>query len=291
MHTSIATIRLTPAQFEALRRIIYERSGIRFPDARKHVLESRLGRRLAELGLDSYDHYIALLSLGPYQTDEFQEMFNRITINETSFFRNEAQLEAFEGRMLPELIRAREGTRRLRIWSAACSSGEEPFTIAMLLHRALGARLGDWRIEILGTDISEKVLSVANTGRYHPDSMRSTPEPLKRRYFTEIDGRFQLDDEIRALVTFERHNLRDRLAAKRHGTWDVIFCRNVMIYFDDDMKTRVASMFEEQLASDGYLLIGHSETLRGLETRFECVPLPRAFAYRLSGAIAGAWSR
>jgi len=282
------SVTLTDAQFDKLRSIIYQRSGIHFPDNKKYVLESRLGRRLSELKITSFDQYLALLSIGPYQTDEFQEMFNRITINETSFFRNEPQLEAFEKQVLPGLLDARAGSKRLRIWSAACSSGEEPFTLAILLHRTLGVRLADWRIEILGTDISEKVLEIASRGVYHSYAMRSTPPLLRNRYFKESGGFSTLSDEIRSMVTFEKHNLRDRLAAKRHGVWDVIFCRNVLIYFDDEMKSQVASTFAEVLAPDGFLFIGHSESLRGLNTSFETIDLPHAFAYRLpeSGVAA-----
>ena len=130
------TITLSQSQFEKLRKIIYDRSGIHFPDAKKYVLESRLGRRLEELELGDYDQYVQFLSMGPYMDDEFQEMFNKITINETSFFRNEPQLDVFERHTLPTLLEARSGVKRLRIWSAACSSGEEPYTLAMIVHRA-----------------------------------------------------------------------------------------------------------------------------------------------------------
>ena len=117
---------MSTAQFEKLRKIIYDRAGIHFPDAKKYVLESRLGHRLGELEVEDFDQYIAFLTMGPYQSDEFQEMFNRITINETSFFRNEPQLDVFERKILPEILEKRKATKRLRIWSAACSSGEEP---------------------------------------------------------------------------------------------------------------------------------------------------------------------
>ena len=278
-----ATATKTPmsaSEFKQLSDIIYKRSGIHFPEAKRYVLESRLGHRLAELKVESYQQYIALLSMGPFQQDEFQEMFNRITINETSFFRNEPQLDVFENQILPELLEARKGTKRLRLWSAACSSGEEPYTLAMILHRTLGVRLADWRVEILGTDISEKVLSIAQSGRYTDYALRSTNEMIKKRYFTK-DGAFhQLSPDIQQMVSFQTHNLKDRLAAKRLGTWDVIFCRNVMIYFDDSMKQDVVNTFGDQLAGDGTLFIGHSESLRGLQTPFEGLPIPQGFCYR-----------
>jgi chemotaxis protein methyltransferase CheR len=273
---------MSAAQFQKLAKIIYDRSGIHFPDAKKYVLESRLSRRLQELEMEDYDQYISFLTMGPYMADEFQEMFNKITINETSFFRNEPQLEVFEKQVLPELLEARKSLKRLRIWSAACSSGEEPYTLAMQVHRTLGVRLMDWRIEILGTDISEKVLEIATSGKYTDYSVRSTPAIVKQRYFKQEGAFWLLDPTIRSMVTFEVMNLKDRLAAKRHGQWDVIFCRNVLIYFDNDMKTQVARTFAEQLKPDGTLFIGHSETLRGLDVPFEQMSCPQGFCYRKS---------
>jgi len=288
MSTTTQRVQMTPEQFERLRGIIYERSGIHFQDAKKYVLESRLARRLAELEMTTFDEYIMFLTIGPYRNDEFQEMFNRITINETSFFRNEPQLTVFETHVLPQLLEARSREKRLRIWSAACSSGEEPYTLAVLLHRSLGVRLSDWRIEILGTDISEKALQVAESGKYTSYAVRSTPALVLNRYFRKEGGEYHLDEDIRSMVSFEKHNLKDRLGAKRHGTWDVIFCRNVMIYFDEPMKRQVVETFADQLAPDGWLFIGHSETLRGLDDRFQAVNIPQGFCYQKIGVAAKA---
>lgn len=273
-------ISMTPQQFKTMAKIIYDRSGIHFPDAKKYIIESRLSHRISELEMEDFDQYIAYLTMGPYQMEEFQEMFNRITINETSFFRNEAQLDVFEKQILPKLLESRAKTKRIRIWSAACSTGEEPFTLAMLLHRTLGVRLNDWHIEILGTDISEKALSVAHSGVYTSYAVRTTPSLMKSRYFKEDGRNFILDDTIRSMVSFEKHNLKDRLAAKRHGIWDVIFCRNVLIYFDDDMKRDVISMFDSQLAPDGTLFIGHSERIKTLTDSFTQLQIPQGSATR-----------
>ncbi len=271
---------MSDAQFKKLAKIIYDRSGIHFPETKKYIIESRLTHRLVELEMDDFDQYMAFLTMGPYQSDEFQEMFNRITINETSFFRNEPQLTVFERQVLPELLEARGSIKRLRLWSAACSTGEEPFTLAIIVHRTLGVRLKDWNVEIMGTDISERALNVANKGEYSSYAMRSTPELVKNRYFTEKNGLWTIDEQIRSMVTFELHNLKDRLAAKRHGIWDVIFCRNVMIYFDTEMKKRVVGMFADQLAPDGTLFIGHSENIRDVNDHFESLPYTQGFCYK-----------
>lgn len=280
MSSIINRISMTQDQFQRMSKIIYDRSGIHFPDNKKYVVESRLSHRLGELEMDSFDQYIAYLTMGPYQMEEFQEMFNRITINETSFFRNEPQLDIFEKVILPELLEARSSTKRLRIWSAACSSGEEPFTLAMLIHRSLGVRLSDWRIEILGTDISEKALSIAQNGIYSNYSVRCTPKLMLDRYFKPEGREFRLSQDIRSMVSFEKHNLKDTMAAKRHGTWDVIFCRNVLIYFDDPMKKNVIAMFDRQLAHDGTLFIGHSERISTLTDSFAQLNIPQGFCYQ-----------
>lgn len=273
------TLAMSDVQFDRLRKLIYERSGIRFQDSKKYVLESRLTRRLEELELENFDQYLMFLSTGPYQQDEFQEMFNRITINETSFFRNAPQLQVFETQVLPVLLEARRASKTLRIWSAACSTGEEPYTLAMQVHRSLGVRLTDWKIEILGTDISEKVLLAAQAGRYPSYAIRTTPATVLQRYFRQVDSFYQIDPTIQSMVRFERLNLKDAFAARRFGTWDVIFCRNVLIYFDQSMRQHCIELFHRQLVADGMLFVGHSETLRGLDTPFCPTADSRAFAY------------
>ncbi|MBL9033003.1 MAG: protein-glutamate O-methyltransferase CheR [Phycisphaerae bacterium] len=270
---------MSTAEFHRLRQIIYDRSGIHFPDAKKYVLESRLSQRLGELEIENYSQYADLLSIGPYQAEEFQEMFNRITINETSFFRNVPQLEYFERETLPAILEKRRGVKRLRIWSAACSSGEEPFTLAILVHRTLGIRLADWKIEILGTDISEKALNVATEGAYTSYSIRGTPETVLHRYFRKQGETYTIDPVVRSMVAFEVMNLKDKMAARRHGVWDIIFCRNVLIYFDDAGKTQVLRTLAEQMAPDGRLFLGHSESVRGLNVPIVQLQAAQAFAY------------
>jgi chemotaxis protein methyltransferase CheR len=274
---------MSESHFKKLRDIIYDRSGIHFQDNKKYLLESRLGRRIMELEMDDYNQYITFITIGPYRDDEFQEMFNRITINETSFFRNEPQLQVFEDLALSDMIESRSSSKRLRIWSAACSSGEEPFTLAMLIHQSLGIRLADWRLEILGTDISERALNIASEGIYSSYSIRTSPKIMVDRYFKEQGSHYVLDPEIHSMASFEQLNLKDKLGAKRHGKWDVIFCRNVLIYFDDEMKKSVLQMFCNQLQPDGWLFLGHSESIRGLDVPLEQVNAPQGFCYRKIG--------
>ena len=280
MSTAPSTPRLSETEFESLARIIHERSGIRFELDRRYVLESKLADRLRELGMDSFGQYVSLLSMGPYQQEEFQEMFNRITMNETSFFRHEAQLEVFERVVLPEMLAARKATKRLRIWSAACASGEEPYTLAMIVHRTLGVRLADWHIEILGTDISEHCLEIASRGVYDEETLGATPDGVKRQYFARKGSQWAVGDEVRQMVGFEAHNLEDGIGASCHGIWDIIFCRNVMIYFDEAMKQRVLHTLHEQLDEDGTLFLGHAEAIRPEDVPFEARSEQGGFCYR-----------
>jgi len=274
---------MTDQEFAELRRIVHERSGVRVEEGRKPVLESRLARRLEELGFDDYSQYVRFLTAGPYQADEFEELLGRLTLNETSFWRNQAQLDVFETLVLPNLIRDRGESKRLRIWSAGCSTGEEPYTLAMQVYRTLGARLGDWRVEILGTDISERALAFAQEGWYTSFSFRGSSPLNTGRYFREQGGLFRIDPTLQNMVTFERHNLSETLAARRHGVWDVIFCRNVLGHFDDDLRSRCVRMFRDQLADDGRLFIGHADELRGTGDAFEPAESPEGLAYRKNG--------
>lgn len=275
--------KMTAEQFGGFRKVIYDHTGIWFPETKQYLLESRLGRRMASLKVDDFNQYHALLTTGPFRDDEFQEMCNAITINETSFFRNEAQLEAFENNLLPELLEKRKTTKRLRIWSAACSSGEEPYTLGIILNRTLGIRMMDWRIEILGTDLSERVLDIAAKGVYGSFSFRTVTDRVRQANFTESPQGWAIHENIKQLVHFEKHNLRDAAAARRFGQFDVIFCRNVMIYFDDEMRSSCVSMFHDRLATDGVFCVGHSENIRN-DNRFKENSDPRAFAYHKSGA-------
>lgn len=285
---SSACMTMTDAEFAQLRDLIYARSGIWFQDVKKYVLESRLSRRLEELEFDNFEQYLMFLTIGPFKDDEFQEMFNRITINETSFFRNQPQLEVFENIVLPGLLEARSSTKRLRIWSSACSTGQEPYTLAILLHRTLGVRAMDWQVEILATDISEKALAEAQVGRYPASTLTHVPPLVARRYFHPDGPYVHIDPEAAQMVHFELMNLKDQSSSRRFGLFDVIFCRNVMIYFDDAMKQACAQMFHRQLADDGTLFIGHSETLRNVSTQFVPMMQPQSFAYRKQPDTQGA---
>ena len=229
--------------------------------------------------MSTYDAYLDRLAAAATRAPELRELVDRVVINETSFFRNEPQLRVFEERTLPTLLAARAATKRLRIWSAACSTGEEPYTLAIIVHRALGAALASWNVEILGTDISERALAAARAATYPPYALRGTPQPVRDRYFTAANGSSLLDQSVRSMVAFEPHNLGDASGARRLGVWDAVFCRNAMIYFDAAMKRRVASVLAGRLAPDGVLFIGHSERLDDVTDALARLPYPQGFCY------------
>lgn len=264
--------------FRMLRETIYKRSGLFFSDSSKYLLQKRLSPRARELNFDSFQKYYYFLQYDPRAEPEFDHIFDLVTTNETYFFREPAQLDAFIEEIVPELM-ARTPKRKIRIWSAGCSSGEEPYTIAMLLAER---KLFDaCQFEIFASDINQQVLSKARRGVYRENSFRATPPEIRERYFERLpEGSWRIDDSIRNRVSFGRLNLYDEGRASLVGTFDVIFCRNVIIYFDEAAKKQVISNFYRRLADGGYLLLGHSESLISLSTQFRLRHLTHDMVYQ-----------
>lgn len=259
---------MTEEEFRLLRDFIYKHCGLNFAEESKYLLEKRLNKRLQHHTLKSFKDYYYLLRYSPQKDQELTEAIDLLTTNETYFFREDFQLRTFIDEILPELRARKERTndRRLRIWSAGCSSGEEPYTLAMLLHDH--PEVADWQIEIVGTDISQRVLQMARKGIYSSSSFRSTDPTYKRRFFSEVDGKFKIDDRIKRMVTVSHLNLLDTSRVAMLGMMDVVFCRNVIIYFDQLAKKRVVDSFYQRLRPEGFLLLGHSESLMNLSTSF-----------------------
>lgn len=276
---------LSPAAFDELRRFIYERTGIYFRDNKRYLMESRLNRRLTTLGLEDFDAYLRFLQTYKART-ELSELVSAITINETYFFRHADQHGLFVNEMLPTLVEERlsKGRRRVRIWSAACSSGEEPYTLALLILDQLHARYPQVTFEIIGTDIDTEIIARAKKGTYSAHSVRNVPPALLKKYFTsETDGRtttYTLTPKVRSMVSFRQLNLSDRAAMQRMSDIDTAFCANVLIYFDQPMKERVVSSLYRSLREGGYLFVGASETLYGVTQAFKPVRFAQAIAYR-----------
>ena len=255
-------------EFRIIRDSIYSHCGIYFDDDSKYLLEKRLARRLSALSLNNFREYYHFMKYDRNKDQELMDIMDVLTTNETYFFRESFQLAAFTDEIIPELIRVKSarGKRALRIWSAGCSTGEEPYTIAMLL-RDMPALLG-WKIEIIGTDISQRVLQHARRGVYTKSSFRATQEGYIKRYFYECDGGLKVTDDIREMVTISHLNLFDKTRMILLGKMDLIFCRNVIIYFDLAAKKRVVEELHRSLNDGGFLLLGHSESLMNITTLF-----------------------
>lgn len=261
-------IRMTDEEFPLLRDLIYSYSGLFFSDDNRYLLERRLSPRLAHRQLSTFHEYYYYLKYDINREQELSDIMDILTTNETYFFRESFQLKAFSDEIIPELIKvkAKHCEKTIRIWSAGCSTGEEPYTIAMLLLEK--PELAGWKIEIIGTDISQRVLHHARKGVYGNTSFRVTEPHYKSRYFIDQDGGFRVGDRIREFVTFSRLNLYDSSKYLFLGKIDIIFCRNVIIYFDMLAKKRVIENFYNTLNHGGFLLLGHSESLMNITTAF-----------------------
>jgi len=253
---------LSDEVFGLFQNLIYTTAGIRLGSQKKGLLSSRLLRRLKKLDIDSlYEYYRRVKD----DSDELVEMLNCISTNTTHFFRENHHFEYLKNKIMPELLTIKSSGKTIRIWSARCSTGEEPYSIAITLCEALGDMRG-WDIKVLATDISTKVLGAAQSGIYEYEAVSDMPEDIVRRYFLrgagENIGKIKVRDFLKDMIRFRRLNLKDG-AYPFKRKFDVIFCRNVMIYFDEDMKQHVLSMFHRHLSDSGHLFLGHSETMLG----------------------------
>ena len=268
--------------FLKLRELIYEKSGIFFPEGKLYLLESRLSKRLIELEIDSFEKYLYHIRKQNPPTEELSAIYNLITINETFFFRFEKQLDIFINKLLPEVMakKAAKHDRRINIWSSASSSGEELYTIAMLLKEKMALKLPLTNLRLQGTDISARILKKAKLGQYGSNSFRSNMENYyKTKYFTHENGVFSVKDEIKRMVSFDFTNLNDISAIRKQRSVDFLFCRNVLIYFDKEMKKRVIRAFYDVLNHGGYLFLGEAESLHGISSAFKVVHFPGVFVY------------
>lgn len=272
---------ISDGDFEQLRDFIYNICGMYFHTSKKFFLESRLTRRMEATGTKIYQDYYLLLK-SPRGSEELKFLIDEITTNETYFFRNVPQLAAFENKLLPELVEVKNsmGSRELRIWSAASSSGEEACTMAMILLEKRATLLKDWVIEIVGTDINETVIAQAREGIYNAYSVRNIPDMYKNKYIHENNGKFILSPEVKKLVTFNKLNLYEDSKMIFMKSFDFIFCANVLIYFDTASKSKVVQHFYNNLKPYGYFFVGQSESLHGINDMFKTVHFPGGFCYK-----------
>jgi len=273
---------ISDEEFVQLRDFIYEECGIFVPDTRTYLLENRLSNRVRQLALKSFSEYYYYLRYDREKDTELKRLFEVVTTNETSFWRNPPQIEVFRDRVLAGLIeeQRKSGEKSLRIWSAGCSTGDEPYTIAMILCEQLGAEIQNWDIKIVANDLSSRVLDAARQGFYSDYSLRNTPEELIKKYFKHDGKRYVIDESLKRYIDFRMLNLKKRSELLSIERSHVIFCRNVIIYFDDEMKKQVVNTFYDNLLSGGQLLVGHSESLHNITRTLKPEHYPGTIVYR-----------
>lgn len=274
--------KITDEEFSQLRDFIYDQCGIYIADNRKYLVENRLANRLKELNLKTYGEYFYFLRYDAGRRQELAKLFEVVTTNETSFFRNPPQLKVFEEKVLGAVLEDLRSKRskRLRIWSAGCSTGEEPYTLAIILHEVLRSEIGSWDIKITANDLSEGVLQAARRGIYTEYALRTTPPAMISKYFIKEGTNYKVKPELKSLINFGQINLSDRVQLKRVERSQIVFCRNVIIYFDDAMKKQVIGSFYDNLLPGGHLLIGHSESLHNITRAFKPEHHQGAIVYR-----------
>jgi len=286
---------LTEAELKLLQTLVYQECGMHFDDRRTPFLQDRLQRRLKECQLDSFYSYYSLL-ISRQGKRELALLVENLTVNETSFFRNKAQLELFQHDVMDDLLQRKQEHRdfSLRIWSAGCSTGQEAYTIAMQVADAMSYYYlrnpvprpspaprplvpAPWRLEILASDINYSVLRTAQQGSYAEHQMATVDYGYRLRYFDKVGERYAVKKSVKELVHFDFHNLKTEYLPQHN---DVIFCRNVMMYFDEAEQKRLVEKFYRCLNPQGYLFVGHAESLLGLTEKFQMVHLNQGTAYR-----------
>ena len=264
-----------------IRDLIYKIAGIFQADNKLRLLEDRCQRRMKALGIPTLRDYFDCLTIKPIRQAEMVSLLNEITIGETCFFRNPPQIDAIRKIVLPRIIEAKSklALRQLRIWSAGCSTGEEPYTLAMMLLEEQASQLKGWTTEILATDLNERSIAHAKAGSYGDYSTRNVESLFRGKYFLISGDKLRVKPEVQSAVTFSRLNLLEDARMLFMKGVDLILCCNVLIYFDAVSKKRVIQHFYTNLLQHGYLFLGHSESLFGVSDDFQLVHLPTCTAY------------
>lgn len=260
---------LSDAEFKKFSDLIYQQVGIFMKLEKKELLNARLGKRLRACQLASFQEYFDFISRPDQQHQEFVQFLDSVSTNFTSFFREVSHFEYLRDNVLPELVAKRNGSREFVFWSSASSSGEEPYTLAVFLNE-FGSQSAGFRYKIMATDISTRVLAMAANGVYPVEQTSKVPQDILRKYFQKglgaSSGKVKVKDDLRRQVNFQRFNLMDEFPWS--GEIDVIFCRNVMIYFDRPTQEKLIGKFYKGLSKGGYLFIGHSESISSLKHEF-----------------------
>ena len=284
-HPSDHDVQMSEEEFRLLRELIHEQFGLFFDDNQRGSLRSRLAGRVASLGLASFEDYYHYLRFGPQHVEERARMASHLTNNETYFYRENPQLQVFAESVLPGLKdrKMARDDRRISILSAGCSSGEEAYTLAMILYDS-GLFFWSWDARVIGMDLDRAALEKAEGGLYHPNSFRSIRPAISEKHFVLEPGGARVKDAIRRMVTFRQGNIVDAASYDGLAGLDVVFCRNVLIYFSDAMILKVMKLFHGVMAPGGYLFLGHAESLSRITDLFTPIRFQGAMVYQKAPA-------
>ena len=279
MSTVVQQETFTVEEFQKLRDFFYRKTGIFFEDNKRYFVDKRVRERLDATGMDfrQYFTHVRFQASG----EEFQQLVNLMTVNETYFFREEYQMQCLVNSMIPELIRQkRRFGDTIRIWSIPTSTGEEPYSLAIYLLEHW-KDVNNYDIEIVGSDIDTKVLEAAQKGVFSPRSVQHVSPALMRKYFAPLkNGNVQICEELRGSIDFRQANLNDPVQMRNYFDFDVIFCRNLLIYFDDTSRRQAAETFFDALNPGGFLCLGHSESMSRMSNLFDIRKFPEAIVYQ-----------
>ncbi|MCG8333108.1 MAG: protein-glutamate O-methyltransferase CheR [Proteobacteria bacterium] len=271
---------LTFDELVPIRDLIADASGLFFDEKKFYFIEKRIAKRIKATNTQSPRNYFRLLKLGG-NSDEMKELIASLTTNETYFFRYLPQLESFAEEALPMVCKAKRARNDyiLNIWSAGCSSGEEPYTIYILLKEHL-EDFSKWKINLFATDIDHKVLEKARRGLYEKRAVKDVSPKILGKYFSCNESKFHINEDVKDNVRFDYLNLMDRKAIRSFSDMDFVFCRNVLIYFDDKARKQVINSIYDCLAPGGFIFLGHSESVGKISATFKLIKLKKSLSYQ-----------
>ena len=274
----MADISISEEDFQKFREFFYRKTGIQFDGTKRYFVDKRLEERIEATGSDSFRSYFTLLRFQA-SGEELQQLTNLMTVNETYFFREDYQFKCLVDSILPEITARKQAGGPIRIWVIPSSSGEEPYSIAIYLLE-YWAGLNDWDVEIVSSDIDTRILALARQGLYSPRAVQQLPGRFLQKHFARSGENYQISEELRSAVEFTRVNLSDRADTRPYRNFDVVFCRNLLIYFDDVSRKSAAETFYDALNPGGFILLGHSESMSRISPLYKVRKFPEAIVYQ-----------
>lgn len=275
----MSTITISDEDFRKFREFFYRKTGIQFDDSKRYFVDKRLIDRIESTGSETFRSYFTMLRFQA-SGEELQALTNAMTVNETYFFREDYQFKCLVDSILPEIVKTKKPGSTLRIWSIPSSSGEEAYSIALYLTE-FWKGIDEWDVELISSDIDTDILRKARNGKYSARSVQHLPKDLLQRHFRRTgDGEFQISDDFRSAVEFTRVNLAEPADTRPYRGFDVIFCRNLLIYFDDLSRQKAAEVFFDALHPGGFICLGHSESMSRITSLFRVRKFPEAIVYQ-----------